>query len=750
VLSVSSLLLITMTAPESTPAVPGQEPGAELLAEATRTDNFTSGRPFFVRPLPNGRTVLYLQSDPERRVADLWAYDRREGRAEVLLSATALLDGGDERISAEEQARRERLRIKTRGFTSFAISGDGMRLVAKLSGDLYVVDLGGESPRWAKLMLPPGVVLDPRLSPSGRKLGFIKDHDLMVADLPSADRSALELDARAVTTGGTASRSFGQAEFVAQEEMGRMQGYWWGPDDRFIAYQANDSTGVETFSIADAARPQLAARTFPYPRPGRKNVDVRLFVADLQRPDAAHREVLWDRERFPYLARFAWSPSGAASLLVQSRDQQHQRFLRDPGDGRTEVLFEERDDTWLNLVSGVPQWMPDGNSYLYATEEAGAWQLERHWPHASGPGLERRDLVIAPDVGFDRLVGVDAKRGWLWYTGGLNPTETHVFRAPLAGGERPTPVTGDPGEHAATLSSDGGQLAVQHASLDRLPVVTVMGIDDDGRPGPAAELPHRGQQPARLPRVELISPERAGGYHAMVVRPADFEPGRRYPVIVYVYGGPHVNIVKADGHRFFLHQYMADQGFVVVSLDGRGTPRRGREWERAIDGRFGSIPLQDQVKGLEALGAHLPELDLERVGIYGWSFGGTMAAQAVLDRPDVFRAAVSGAPVTDWLYYDTHYTERYLGLPTEDSRPYDEGNLVQRAAQLDRPLMLVHGIADDNVYFAHSLMLAEALFRHGKRYEFVPLVGLTHQLADPDVRLTLYRRIMRFFSTHLR
>jgi dipeptidyl-peptidase-4 len=243
----------------------------------------------------------------------------------------------------------------------------------------------------------------------------------------------------------------------------------------------------------------------------------------------------------------------------------------------------------------------------------------------------------------------------------------------------------------------------------------------------------------------------AGGrrFHAAVVRPRAFQKGKRYPVVVSVYGGPSALTVRADERAYLMAQWMADHGVVVVSIDNRGTPRRDRAWSRAIKGDFGQVPLDDQVAALKALGARLPELDLSRVGIYGWSYGGFMSALAVMRRPDVFKVAVAGAPVVDWRDYDTHYTERYLDLPQANPKGYEASNLLTYAAKLDRPLLLIHGTTDDNVYFFHSLKLAAALFRAGRRFEFLPLT-VTHQVPDPVVREQLWSRIVEFLLRGLR
>lgn len=733
-----------MTARAETELTPS---ASEVLRRATQTDNFTLGRPFQVRPLPDGRTVLYLKSPPDGRKADLMAFDLETKKESVLLSAQDLLGGDEEDLSPAEKARRERQRIKTAGFVSFAVSENGKRILTKLSGRLYLYDR--EQKVAAPLDLPEGNLIDPRLSPDGRWVGFVRDHDLFAAKISGPIRAnrPVRVQVQRLTKGGNERVTYGLAEFVAQEEMGRMHGYWWSRDSRRLVYQVTDHRPVESFTIADAAHPERAPLTFPYPRPGKNNVKVRLEAID--RDGKNRQRIDWDTKAYPYLARVQWGPKGRLAILVQSRDQHRQAFLRVRKDGLTVPMHEETDSTWLNLRSSTPRWLPSGDGYLYATEEGGGWQLELHRPKkGKSGGLAERRVVVPASAGFEELLHVD-ESGQVFFSGGEDPTQLHVFRTRIQPGTKIRRLTESNGMHHAVFSEDGRLMAVTETSLSDMPRTSVTRLNDRGRPGRAVEIPSDAAAPPFLPRIELVPPERAGGFHAMLVRPRNFEPERKYPVILYVYGGPHVNVVTRAAHRYFLQQYMADNGFVVVSLDGRGTPRRGRDFERAVDQRFHDVPLTDQVQGLEALAARHSELDLDRVGVYGWSFGGYMAALAVLERPDLFKVGVAGAPVTDWLYYDTHYTERYLGVPSEDAEPYRASSLVAKADQLQRPLLLIHGIADDNVYFAHTLLLADALFAAGKDFDLLPLVGLTHQVANPDVRLTLYERILRHIQNGL-
>ncbi|MFL5245485.1 MAG: S9 family peptidase [Gemmataceae bacterium] len=252
-----------------------------------------------------------------------------------------------------------------------------------------------------------------------------------------------------------------------------------------------------------------------------------------------------------------------------------------------------------------------------------------------------------------------------------------------------------------------------------------------------------------MPKAELVKAGAEPGFYSMILRPHGFDSRKRYPVALHVYGGPKHQMVLAAMNTRLLDQWLADQGFIVIALDGRGTPGRGREWERSLSKHFGSIPLDDQIAGLQALGKRYPELDLDRVGVFGWSFGGYLSGLAVLRRPDIFKASVAGAPVVDWLDYDSHYTERYLGLPDQNAEAYKEASLLTYAADLKQPLLILHGTADDNVFFRHSLKLADALFRAGKDFEILPLPGLTHMVPDPVVMQRLHGRIAQHFKKHL-
>lgn len=544
--------------------------------------------------------------------------------------------------------------------------------------------------------------------------------------------------------GGTVTN--GLAEFVAQEEMGRHRGYWWSPDSAYIACQQTDTAGVERMSIADPMRPERPPQTWPYPRPGRTNAAVRLRVGAVDGTTA--RWIEWDREAYPYLATVKWAENAPLTILVQNRRQTEQRlFAVDWSDQRTvklRPLLVERDNDWLDLDQAMPHWLDDGSGFLWTTERRGAWQLELRNPDGS-----ERCVVTPLQAGFRQFVHVDREQERVWVLASADPTETHLEQYPLQPeGVQPTRISREPGSHEAVVARNGSVFVHGYSGMDgqwkRVRAA-------DGRVlaelKSVAETPPFADDLATTVRFTTVgqSPQ----LHAVLVYPRVYEQGRKYPVIVHVYGGPTGVMVTKDARRYLLNQWIADHGYIVVSIDGRGTPRRGRDWQRVVKNNLIDVPLQDQVDALQQLGAANDALDLSRVGIFGWSFGGYFSAMAVMRRPDVFHAAVAGAPVVDWADYDTHYTERYLGLPADNPAGYAASNVLTWAAELSRPLLIIHGTIDDNVYFMHSLKLADTLFRAGKRYELLPLAGSTHMVPDPEAVQGLQTRIMNFFQTNL-
>ncbi|RKH80700.1 S9 family peptidase [Corallococcus sp. AB045] len=708
-----------------------QEPSS-FLRQYAETGRFMNGRPVNARITPDEKSVLFLRTSPTSNVRMLYAFDVASGQTRELLTPEALLKGAEETLSPEEKARRERMRVSARGFTSYNLSEDGTRLLVPLSGRLYIVDRAtGKS---TELKTGAGVI-DPRLSPDGKHVAYVREHDVYRVDLTSNQE-------KRVTQGGTAEKTHGLAEFVAQEEMGRFSGYWWSPDSKFIAYTESDTADVEKLTVVDVMHPEQPGASFPYPRAGKANAKVRLGITPVTGGKTVWAQ--WDARKYPYLATVKWDRGGPLTLLVQNRYQTEEQLLAvDPATGKTRVLLTEKDAAWSNLHQDFPLWLEDGSGFLWYTDRNGASEVELR--KANGE-LDRS--VVKPGVGFRSLTHYVQADRTLFFNGDPNPTQNHLWRVKL--GEAPMRVatgTRGPALEYGLVSKNGGVVVLNRQSPKGMPRTLV--LKGDGMM--LGELPSIAQEPPFTPDFE-VRQVGARRFWTSLVKPRDFKPGQKLPVIVDIYGGPIITVVHQSMSLHLMDQWMADQGFLVVRVDGRGTPLRTSEWNRAVKHDFATVTLDDQIEAVQALAKEVPEMDLSRVGIFGWSFGGYMSALAVMKRPDFFKAGVAGAPVTDWRDYDTHATERYLGLPEESPQAYEVSSLLTYAKK-EGPigaLLVIHGTADDNVYFFHALKLSDALFRAGKPHQLLPLSGLTHMVADPLVTERQYERVITHFQQNLK
>lgn len=702
-----------------------------FLQDYAETWGFSAGQPTAIEVTPKGDAVLFLRSGPRDITRNLYEFNTANGEVRGLLRAEDLLQGSQEKLSVEEKARRERQRVIGKGLTWYQLSEDGERILTGLSGRLYVGSRADG--QWTALPEnPAGPAMDARFSPDGRFVACIRGYDLYVIDLTTQQE-------RALTTGGTQDLSHGLAEFVAQEEMDRHSGYWWSGDSQWLAYEESDQREVETLHIADARNPDAAPQSWRYPRAGRTNAKVRLGIISVTGGET--RWIDWDRERYPYMATVRWGKDAPLTIYVQTRDQREGvLYLVDHLTGTLSELVRETDAAWLNIDSDMPRWLAKGQEFLWTTERSGDWEVELR--NRAGERLRNFKVADAPLQG---VAAVDTARREFIVQASGNPTQSHLYRMSVDTGEVAA-LTQEPGSHTGNFARDGSIWVNSVSTPDGNVRQLVRGRDSLVR----GELPSVAETPPFAPRVEWTTAGANGRrYYAAIVRPQRFDRSRKYPVIVYVYGGPHANVVTAGSRAYLRQQWIADQGFIVVAIDGRGTPRRGRAWERATAWNLIDAPVEDQAAALAALGKTYSEMDLSRVGIYGWSFGGYFSTMAVLRRPDVFHAAAAGAPVIDWADYDTHYTERYMGLPSENADGYRTCNALTYADQLQRPLLLIHGTTDDNVYFMHTLKMAEALFRAGRPYELLVLPGFTHMVPEPEVTMRLYERIVRHFRKYL-
>jgi dipeptidyl-peptidase-4 len=704
-------------------------PDTKCFDDVAATRSYSLGTPVGAVPTPDGKSVLYLRSGPRDTVQRLYEYDIATGKEHELVTPDALLGGKPEELSAEEKARRERARVSVHGFTHFELSHDGSRILLPLNGRLYVVG----RPSGAITALPGEGWIAPKLSPDGAKVAALRDDDLHVIDIATNTDTQL-------TKGAGETLQHGEAEFVAQEEMDRRDGFWWSPDSRSIAYEEADLSPVEPSYIVDPLEPSKAPVEFRYPRAGTANAVVRLGV--IAATGGATVWVPWDNKAFPYLARVEWQKGGPLSLIVENRDQTEEKYLAaDPASGATRLLWTERDAAWLSLPQPepkeVPYWLADGSGFLWMTERGGQAQLERH--DANGKLL---NAVTPKDFRFDALLDVDLGDGTAIVMGGTDHLSQQIYTVKLGGGPV-VPV-------AAARGFNAGNFGDQHAMFSHAYNLAdgSHGVDLLTRDGKKiATLPSVAETPPFMPAPQYFKVG-ARDFDALVLRPRDFKAARKYPVILSVYSGPAAKMVWAAPRQYFQQQCMADRGYIVAVSDNRGTPGRDAAWIRAVKGNAIDIPLQDQVDALQALGKRVPQMDMRRVGVFGWSFGGYFSAMATIRRPDVFAAGVAGAPVVDWQDYDTFYTERYMGLPSENADGYAKSSVLTYAADLRRPLLLVHGVTDDNVHFQNTMQLTLALLKAGRPYELLLLPG-THMLSDDLLRARETERQMNFFAEHL-
>ncbi|QNS04305.1 S9 family peptidase [Streptomyces xanthii] len=689
----------------------GNDTGAEAAysfpRQHARTQRFTLGAPRAFTVAPDGERVAFLRSPSGTdRANALWVLDVTAGQERVAADPVALLDGASERLSAQERARRERSREGGAGIVGYATDAAVELAAFALSGRLFVAELRAGT---ARELPVPGPVIDPRPSPDGLHVAYVTQGALRVVGADgTGDRALAEPESETVT--------YGLAEFIAAEEMSRYRGHWWSPDsDRLLVARADDAA-VQRWWIADPAHPDREPARTAYPAAGTPNAEVRLFAYGL---DGARTEVVWDRKAYPYLARVHWSADGAPLILVQARDQRSALYLAvDPADGSTRMVHADEDDQWLELLPGVPCWSPSGQLVRIA-DEGGARVLAVGERPLTGPQFHVRAVLDVGDgdVLVSASAGADAESP---ETG-----EVHVLRVNELGVQR---VTTEPGVHSAVR---GGDVTVLVSATLSEPGARVR-VERDGKH--VADIASYAERPVLAPRVTLTE---ADGIPCAVLLPTSYQEGDGpLPVLMDPYGGPHGQRVMAAHNPCLTSQWFADQGFAVIVADGRGTPGLSPGREKSILGDF-TVTLDDQVTALHALAERFP-LDLSKVAMRGWSYGGYLSALAVLRRPDVFHAGIAGAPVTDWRLYDTHYTERYLGDPGVDAAAYAKSSLVtddglSEVASQHRPMLIVHGLADDNVVVAHALRLSSALLADGRPHEVLPLSGVTHMTPQEQV-----------------
>jgi dipeptidyl-peptidase-4 len=707
---------------------------------------------------PDGRLVAYLRAaDDDINRFDLWAYDVARRRHRKLVDARELVPA-ERALSTEEEARRERLRIASlRGIVDYEFSFDSRFLLVPLSGDLYLYDLRGQPGQAVRaLTRTEAYETDARLSPRGRWVSFVRDQNLHVIELATGREQAITRDG-----GGTLS--YGVAEFIAQEEMDRNDGHWWSPDEARLAYARVDESTVDVVERFEINADDVRVVRQRYPATGRPNARVELFVHELA--SGAVRTV---EARDEYLARVAWFPeSDALAVQTQSRDQRQLVLWRvDAASGAARALVTERSDTWVELHDEL-SFLRRTRQIVWASSRSG----QRHLYLLDYAGRELRALTAGDwgVVGGGRgraIRGVDEARGRIYFMANREtPLERHLYSASLRGSgdpSNPERLTTRRGWHSITMTRDARRWLETFSDPDTPPALTLRSIAD----GPAVDLvanrldashPYAPYLDTHV-STEFGTLPAADGQtlHWQMLRPKRLEPGRRYPVVVDTYGGPGAQrVMRAwmGGDRAgdgVLRQILAQRGYIVFTLDNRGTGFRGERFGAALHRRMGTVEIEDQVRGVDYLRT-LPYVDPARVGIWGWSYGGYVALLALLRAPQHFSVAIAGAPVTDWRLYDTHYTERYMGTPADNAAGYADSMAMTHAAELRGKLLLMHGMADDNVLFTHSTAMIKRLQDLNKPFDVMVYPGSKHAVPRfPSTGPHAYNSILRFLDQTLR
>ena len=694
--------------------------------------------PRSLKVAPDGKRVTYLQgkqSDYER--LDLWEYNIASGESRLLFDSDEL-SSGEETLSDEEKARRERMRLSGTGIVSYQWSADGTALLFPMGGDVFYHKLG--EPGAKQLLNTEAFETDIKLSPKGNYISFIRDQNLYVKHIASGEETA-------ITTNGGGNLKYGMAEFVAQEEMGRMTGYWWSPDEQYIAFTEVDETPVDIITRSEIYADEIKMIEQKYPSAGTPNVKIRLAIQHLKTQQRNWVDLGKDEDI--YLARGKWMPDSEHFTYQWQNRTQQELELRSVNvkTHSQEVLLTESSNTWVNLHDDFT-FINQGKQFIWASERDGF----KHLYLFNSDGTLVRQLTKGEWV-VDQLEAVDEKAGKVYFTGRKDtPLESHLYSVNLKGGDV-SKLTAREGYHHITFSGDASiyidmsstantpfQVSLHQASGKQITWLEENKLDANHPLTPYVKDWIK-------PEFGTITNDEGIELYYRLYKPAKLEG--KHPVIVYLYGGPHAQVVNNQwgGNRGLLMQHWVSKGYVVFSIDNRGSNYRGKAFEEPIYKAMGSVEVDDQVTGVKFLHT-LPYVDKERIGVYGHSYGGYMTLMSMFKAGDYFKAGVSGAPVTTWRLYDTHYTERYMGNPNTDSDAYDASSVFPYAQDLKGPLLIYHGMADDNVLFTHSTKLYKHLQDMGKPFEVMDYPGKKHSIRGKQTGIHLYHTITNFFDRH--
>jgi len=704
---------------------------------------------------PDGARITYLRgSDEHKDRLDLWEYRVADGQSQRLVDAR-LIAPEVQPLSAEEAGRRERQRRAAfSGILEYSFAPSGTALLVPSGGKLFYFDLdAAATDAMREIGAGHGFATDASISPLGRYVAYVREQNLLIFDLAAtAPGASAEL---AITTDGEGAIKYGLAEFVAQEEMGRSSGYWWSPDDRYIAFARVDESPVALLQRFEIAADNVGTFAQRYPAAGAANAKVTLGVADIAAGDVAWLDLGAEDH---YLARVDWLPDGKTlAVQRQSRDQHRLDLLFvEISSGTVRQILSESSETWVELHDELT-FLKRSSEFIWASMRDGRQHL---YLYANDGRLVRQLTAgdwCVDDFRARAIKWVDEQQRLVYFTATRDgPTTRALYRVSYADGPRAEPqrITSEEGVHAITIAAGGRFFLDQFTSRRQPPRVALHAIDgtfsayllenrlDENHP----DAPYRDTN--STPEFGTLAAADGQALHYRLFKPAGFDPGRRHPAILDVYGGPGVQRVLDNWTGSSFTQILTRVGYVVLQLDNRGSAGRGTAFQAPIHGKLGETEVADQVLAARWLAAQT-YVDPTRIGVWGWSYGGYLTLMLMFKAPEIFRAGAAGAPVTDWSLYDTHYTERYLGTPAENAEGYAASAVFPYAANLRGDLLLIHGMADDNVLFLHATKLYRRLQDLGKPFEIMVYPGAKHGLTRQHDGRHAYATILRFFDRHL-
>ncbi|MHB8720827.1 MAG: S9 family peptidase [Steroidobacteraceae bacterium] len=726
------------------PAVAG-----DLTLERIFADPALAGpAPRGVKVSPDGRRVALLRGRAtDGHQLDLWTYDVKSGRLELRVDSTQL--SPQEHLSEAERARRERERTADyHGIVDYDWAPDARHVLFTIGGYLYLYDLSaGPGSALRRLTQAAHPLIDPQMSPRGRYVSFVRDQNLFVIDLRSGEERRLTAD------GGGAIHN-AEAEFIAQEELRQTGGYWWAPDDSAIAYKRFDESAVPIARRTEiyADRTDLVEQRYPFA--GDPNVTVKLGL--VAPTGGSTRWVDLGSDPDIYLPRADWTPDGRRLAFQRlTRDQQRlDLILVDALTLKKTSLVSETSPAWVNLSDDL-RFLKKQRSFIWSSERSGSNHLYLY--DLTG---RLRHALTQGGWNVDGLLAVDESAGLVYLASNRDAIiERQIYTVRLDGRDAAAPrrISRGDGWHTAQFARESPHVALYvdtFADPRTPPQVSVNAADGrrvawiEANTLDAAHPYWPYHDRHAVPEFGHVRAEDGQDLQYSLMKPPGFDATRRYPVFLSVYGGPTVQNVRCTWPGM-IDEYMAQQGYVVFTLDNRGTARRNRAFQDPIRGRLGDIEVRDQLAGVHWLQG-LPWIDARRIGVFGWSYGGYMTLMLLAKGSDVLAGGAAVAPVTDWRLYDTGYTERYLGMPQSNARGYADSSVFSALDGLKSPLLLAHGMADDNVLFVNSTRLMSELQNRGVQFELMTYPGAKHGLSTPQLKRHVYTAIRDFFERRVK